>query len=88
MQETLTNDRSDVKLLKLGFHNSGTWEQNDLCHKGNLAPVCCSWAGARGHACLGAHCIVLQRRTRAAKLLTPKSFPPAFQHTKEMGGGA
>lgn len=43
MQETPTNDTSDVKLLKLGSHNSGTWEQNDLCHKGSLAAVCCSW---------------------------------------------
>lgn len=88
MQETLTNHTWDVKLLKLGFHNSGTWKKKDLRHKGNLAPVCCSSAGARGDACLGAHCIVLQHRTQAAKLLTPKSFFPAFQHTKELGGGA
>lgn len=45
MQETLTNHTSDLTLLKLGFHNSGTWEQDDLRHKGNLAAVCCSSAG-------------------------------------------
>lgn len=94
MQETLTHKASNPKLLNHGSYNSRTRTfENRMIYVINTTR--CRFAarldyrrGARGDACLGADCIILQHGTQAAKLLNPKCFFPLhFSTPRSCGRG-